>query len=132
MGATGTSTKDISKDAVEQGAKTKADVPDKGKKVADVAEIGRVGKRRKGEVGIANKNKPKRTKNVRGESSTREQNTDDAKPHAYPTMKTRNTGYALIRVFKRLSKEQRKIVESMGFGGLLDFKVAETPSTLGY
>ncbi|KAL3633916.1 hypothetical protein CASFOL_022678 [Castilleja foliolosa] len=47
-------------------------------------------------------------------------------------MKTRNAGYALIRVFKRLSMEQRKIVESMGFGGLLDFNVAETPSTLGY
>ncbi|KAL3651732.1 hypothetical protein CASFOL_004734 [Castilleja foliolosa] len=47
-------------------------------------------------------------------------------------MKTRNAGYALIRVFKQLSTEQRKTVESMGFGGLLDFNVAETPSTLGY
>ncbi|KAL3656134.1 hypothetical protein CASFOL_000530 [Castilleja foliolosa] len=131
-GATGTSTKDISNDAVEQGAKTKADVPDKGKKVADVAEIGRVGKRRKCEVGITKEKKPKRTKNVRGESFTMEQNTDDAEPHAYPTMKTRKAGYALIRVFKRLSTEQRKTVESMGFGGLLDFNVAETPSTLGY
>ncbi|KAL3628015.1 hypothetical protein CASFOL_028117 [Castilleja foliolosa] len=131
-GATGTSTKDISKDAVEQGAKTKADVPDKGKKVADVAKIGLVGKRRKGEIGIAKEKKPKRTKNVQGESITREQNTDDAEPHAYPTMKTRNAGYALIRVFNRLSTEQQKTVESMGFGGLLDFKVAETPSTLGY
>ncbi|KAL3656000.1 hypothetical protein CASFOL_000396 [Castilleja foliolosa] len=129
-GATGTSTKDISRDAVEQGAKTKADVPDKGKKVADVAEI--VGKRRKGEIGIAKEKKLKRTKNVRGESSTREQNTDDAEPHAYPTMKTRNAGYALIRVFNRLSTEHQKAVESMGFGDLLHLNVAETPSTLGY
>ncbi|KAL3626947.1 hypothetical protein CASFOL_029160 [Castilleja foliolosa] len=86
-GATGASAKDNSKDAVES-AKTKAVVPDKGKKVANVPEIGRVGKRRKDEVGIAKEKKPKRTKNVR--------------------------------------------VESMGFGGLLEFNVAETPSTLGY
>ncbi|KAL3646904.1 hypothetical protein CASFOL_009448 [Castilleja foliolosa] len=115
-GATGTSTKDISKDAVEQGTKTKADVPDKGKKVADVADIDRVGKRRKGEVCIAKEKKPKRTKNVQGESSTREQNTDDAEPHAYPTMKTRNAGYALIRVFKQLSTEQQ---ENSGVDGIL-------------
>ncbi|KAL3652060.1 hypothetical protein CASFOL_001741 [Castilleja foliolosa] len=76
-GATGASAKDNSKDAVERGAKTKAVVPDKGKKVANVPEIGGVGKRSKDEVGVAKDKKPKRTKNVRGESSTRGQNTDD-------------------------------------------------------
>ncbi|KAL3613680.1 hypothetical protein CASFOL_041754 [Castilleja foliolosa] len=114
------------------GAYSEARDRDKGKTVVVSGEIAGDGKRKKGDVKMTKDLPPKRSKSVLGECRSKKQKTDDADIDIYPRLKTRNSGYTLIKTFKCLTNEQRETVRSMGFEGLLDFNIAETPSTLGY
>ncbi|KAL3636491.1 hypothetical protein CASFOL_018790 [Castilleja foliolosa] len=115
-----------------RGANSNAGATEKGKAVVDTVKIVDGGKRRKPDVTKPKALTPKRTKSVLGECSSKKQRTDDADIDIYPSLKTRNSGYTLIKAFKCLTDVLRDTVRSMGFGGLLEFNIAETPSTLGY
>ncbi|KAL3652039.1 hypothetical protein CASFOL_001720 [Castilleja foliolosa] len=114
------------------GANSKARARGKGKTIVVADKIVGGGKRRKADVNIPKDLTPKRTKSVLGECSSKKQKTDNADINIYPSLKTRNNGYILIKTFKSMTNEQRDTVRSMGFGGLLDFNIAETPLALGY
>ncbi|KAL3622064.1 hypothetical protein CASFOL_034260 [Castilleja foliolosa] len=114
------------------GANSKAPARDKGKTIVVADEVAGDGKLKKGDVNMPKDLTPKRSKSILGECSSKKQKTDDADIDIYPRLKTRNSGYTLIKTLKCLTNEQRKTVRSMGFEGLLDFNIAETPSTLGY
>ncbi|KAL3649851.1 hypothetical protein CASFOL_006254 [Castilleja foliolosa] len=115
-----------------RGANSNAGATEKGKAVVDTEKNVDGGKRRKPDVTKPKALTPKTTKSVLGECSSKKQRTDDADIDIYPSLKTRNSGYTLIKAFKCLTDVQRDTVRSMGFGGLLEFNIAETPSTLGY
>ncbi|KAL3630436.1 hypothetical protein CASFOL_023420 [Castilleja foliolosa] len=115
-----------------RGANSNAGATEKGKAVVDTNKIVDGGKRRKPDVTKPKALTPKRTKSVLGECSSKKRRTEDADIDIYPSLKTRNSGYTLIKAFKCLTDVQRDTVRSMGFGGLLEFNIAETPSTLGY
>ncbi|KAL3625600.1 hypothetical protein CASFOL_030545 [Castilleja foliolosa] len=114
-----------------RGANSNAGAMEKGKAVVVTDKTVDGGKRRKPDVTKPKALTPKRTKSVLGECSSKKQRTDDADIDIYPSLKTRNNGYTLINAFKCLTNEQRDTVRSMVWG-LLEFNIAETPSTLGY
>ncbi|KAL3655998.1 hypothetical protein CASFOL_000394 [Castilleja foliolosa] len=92
-----------------RGANSNAGAIEKGKAVIVTDKIVDGGKRRKPDATKPKALTPKRTKSVLGECSSKKQRMDDVDIDIYPSLKTRNSWYTLIK-----------------------FNITETPSTLGY
>ncbi|KAL3616001.1 hypothetical protein CASFOL_040295 [Castilleja foliolosa] len=86
--------------AKTRGANSNAGDTEKGKAVVVTDKIVDGGKRMKPDVTKLKTLTPKGTKSVLGECSSKKQRTDDVDIDIYPSLKTRNSVYTLIKAFK--------------------------------